>query len=516
VALGGASNEEVRRRLARIAADGAREPVTLVAENRPSTIDPRQAGYVADVEETAARALSSGRGGPLGGLWSTVAGIFGARDVPLAQTVDRRRLGQAVASLAGRLGRPPFAGELVVQPDTLAVSTKPPRTGRDVDRPALATRLVAALTRRPRTVVEVPLRTTKVATRAAVDAVAHAARAYLSAPLRLEGAGAPLVVSPGEFAEVLTLESPTRRSVRLGADGVPLAALVDRLAARRDRPARDARVVAPPRVATLDAKGDAAWRQRPADVTVTTPGRSGRTVRRQALAAAIAAAVRADRHTIELPTQRVEPAVSAQGARRVRFLIGTFTTHYVPGQPRVTNIRQIARDVDGTIVAPGARFSLNATAGERTTERGYVKAPFIADGRIVPSIGGGVSQLSTTLYNAAYFAGLRIDAHRPHSFFIDRYPAGREATLNYPDIDLTWTNDTAAAVLVRTSSDESSVTVSLYGDNGGRRVRARSGERVALTDGDFAITVTRDVRYRDGHVARQPFTTRYDRPPPPE
>lgn len=369
------------------------------------------------------------------------------------------------------------------------------------------------MTRRPRVAVEVPLRTTKVASRSAVEAVGRAARAYVSAPLRIEGAGAPLEVPRGELVRVLALESPTNRSVRLGADGARLAALVVRLATRRDRPARDPRIDAPARIVTLDAKGDASWRQRPAQVAVTTPARSGRTVRRQALAAAIEAAIREGRHAVELPTQRVEPAVSAQAARRARFLIGTFTTHYVPDQPRVTNIHQIARDVDGTLVAPGARFSLNATAGERTTARGYVEAPFIADGRIVPSIGGGVSQLSTTLYNAAYFAGLQIDAHRPHSFFIDRYPAGREATLNFPDIDLTWTNDTNAPVLIRTSTDETSVVVSLYGDNGGRRVRAQTAEHVPLADGDFAITVTRVVRYRGGRVARQPFTTRYDRPP---
>jgi vancomycin resistance protein YoaR len=513
VALGGASKEEARRRLATIADDGARVPVTLVAENRPLTIDPGQAGYVADLDATATRALDSGRGGPLGGLWSTLAGIFGGRDVPLAQTVDRRRLARAVASLAARLGRPPFAGELVVEPGTLAIVTKPPRPGRAVDRRALAARLAAALTRRPRVAVDVPLRTTKVAGRAAVDAVGRAARAYLRAPLRLRGAGPPLDVSRGELAEVLALQSPTNRSVRLGADEARLAALVERLAARRDRPARDARIAAAARVVTLDAKGDSSWRERPAHVTVTTPARTGRMVRRQALAAAIEAAIREDRHTIELPTQRIEPAVPARSARRARFLIGTFTTHYVPGQPRVTNIRQIARDVDGTVVAAGARFSLNAAAGERTTARGYVEAPFIADGRIVPSIGGGVSQLSTTLYNAAYFAGLQIDAHRPHSFFIDRYPAGREATLNFPDIDLTWTNDTDAPVLIRTATDEGSVAVSLYGDNGGRRVRAQTGERVPLADGDFAITVTRVVRYAGGRVARQPFTTRYDRPP---
>jgi len=200
----------------------------------------------------------------------------------------------------------------------------------------------------------------------------------------------------------------------------------------------------------------------------------------------------------------------------VKALIGTFTTYYVAGQPRVKNIQRIAADVDGTVVAPGARFSLNEAAGPRTEAKGYVEAPFIADGKIKPSIGGGVSQFSTTLYNAAFFAGLQLDGHRPHSFFIDRYPAGREATLNYPDIDLAWTNDTGAPVLIRTKTDGGAVTVRLYGDNGGRRVRAEADEREPVADGDFAITVTRVVRYPDGNEKRQPTTTRYDKPPPPE
>ena len=112
-----------------------------------------------------------------------------------------------------------------------------------------------------------------------------------------------------------------------------------------------------------------------------------------------------------------------------------------------------------------------------------------------------MSQFSTTLYNAAYFAGLQIDGHRPHSFFIDRYPAGREATLNFPDIDLTWTNDTDVPVLIRTSTDNNSVAVSLYGDNGGRRVEAKAGAREPL----------RRRRLPGHRHARGPLRRRQDR-----
>ncbi len=164
----------------------------------------------------------------------------------------------------------------------------------------------------------------------------------------------------------------------------------------------------------------------------------------------------------------------------MRDLIGTFATHFECCQPRVTNIQRIARAVDGTLIAPGGEFSLNRVAGRRTRAKGYLPAPFIADGEIVPSVGGGVSQFSTTVYNAAYFAGLRLDRHQPHSFYIERYPPGREATLDFPSIDLTWTNDTDAPVLVRASSTSSSVSVSLYGDNGGRQVSARSTPRQSV------------------------------------
>lgn len=514
VGLGGLSPVHARRRLAPLAGELAGRPLALVAGDTRVTIAPRAAGYVADVRRTVERAMDAGRGGPLGGLGSTLLGLAIARDMALVQHVDRRRLERTVASVAGRLGQPSSPGQLVVEPGTLAVSTKAPRSGHEVDRPALRSRLAAALTSRSRAPILVALRTRPVASAAAVDAVARAARAYLREPLRLTGAGKALDVSPAQIAGVLALVSRKGgRAVRLGASDARLAALVEQIAAKRDRPARDARIEARARLVTLDAKGDASWRPRAAAVRVVAPARPGRTVRRAQLTAAIEAAIREGRHTIELPTQHDEPAVSGAAARRMDALIGTFTTYYVPGQPRVTNIAQIARDVDGTIVAAGARFSLNATAGQRTKAGGYVEAPFIADGRIEPSIGGGVSQFSTTLYNAAYFAGLRIDGHRPHSFFIDRYPAGREATLNFPDIDMTWTNDTQTPVLVRASTDANSVAVSLYGHNGGRRVSARAGDRDPLDGGDFAITVTRIVRYRDGRVARQPFTTRYDKPP---
>ncbi|MDP2712715.1 MAG: peptidoglycan binding domain-containing protein, partial [Solirubrobacteraceae bacterium] len=226
VGLGGLSEDEARRRLSSLVGELSSEPVILRAGDRRLTIAPEQAGYSVDLAQTAARALDSGRSGLFGGLGSTVAGLLTARDVPLAETIDRSQLERTVASAAGRLGSSSFAGELVIDPGTRAVSTKPPRPGREVDRRELAARLGEALMRRQRPTLTVPLRDVQVASREDVEAVGRAARTYLRESLRLTGAGDPLDVSPADIAGVLALESRQGgRSVRLGAGDRRLAAL---------------------------------------------------------------------------------------------------------------------------------------------------------------------------------------------------------------------------------------------------------------------------------------------------
>jgi vancomycin resistance protein YoaR len=151
-------------------------------------------------------------------------------------------------------------------------------------------------------------------------------------------------------------------------------------------------------------------------------------------------------------------------------LVSRFTTYYPAGQPRVTNIHRAAVLLDRTLVRPGARFSLNERLGKRTRARGFVAAPSISGAIHVDSVGGGVSQVATTLYNAAFFAGLRLIAHTPHSFYISRYPKGREATISWRGPELIFQNDWAAPLLVRMKTTPMSITVSLYSYGLGRRV----------------------------------------------
>ena len=151
--------------------------------------------------------------------------------------------------------------------------------------------------------------------------------------------------------------------------------------------------------------------------------------------------------------------------------MSSFTTRFTPGEPRVRNIELAADLLDGYVVAPGRTFSFNEVVGPRTESRGYVPAPVIMGSRLVNGVGGGICQVSSTLFNAVFRAGLDIRESRAHTMYMPEYPEGREAAVSYPGLDFTWRNDTAHPVRIEVDYTSSSLTVSLYGE---RRYEVRS------------------------------------------
>jgi vancomycin resistance protein YoaR len=248
----------------------------------------------------------------------------------------------------------------------------------------------------------------------------------------------------------------------------------------------------------LDAQSDVSFASRPARAVVH-PARSGQSVDMTTAAAAIRDAVAKGQRAVTLDVKLVQPKITTAALRRVDQLIGSFTTYHACCEPRVTNIHRMAEIVDGTVVLPGATFSLNQASGRRTAANGFVAAPAIADGELVQQFGGGVSQFSTTLFNATWFSGLPTLKHQPHSKYISRYPPGREATLDYDTIDQVFRNDTATPVVIRATTTGTSVTVALYGHTGDRTVTSTTGPRVTRNGGGFSISVQRQVR-QDGQV----------------
>ena len=119
----------------------------------------------------------------------------------------------------------------------------------------------------------------------------------------------------------------------------------------------------------------------------------------------------------------------------IKEQVSSFTTNHRSGEARVTNIHRGADIINNMIVEPGATFSLNEALGPRTEERGFVRAP-VFYGEFTEDVGGGVSQLATTVFNAVFWGGYEDVYHKPHTIYISRYPMGREATVNYPTVDL--------------------------------------------------------------------------------
>jgi vancomycin resistance protein YoaR len=215
--------------------------------------------------------------------------------------------------------------------------------------------------------------------------------------------------------------------------------------------------------------------------------------------------------------------------------ISHFTTEMGPSSSnRIHNVHLMADYIDGTIVQPGRTFSFNESVGPRTPERGFLEGQMIVGSLLLPSIGGGVCQTATTLFNNAFELGLPIVERHNHSFFISHYPTGRDATVSWGGPDFKFTNDMKHAILIKTSYTDSTLTFSFYGTSEGRTVEAREGPKVnwkepsvsyaldpaaprgskRIESGDrqsgFDVTVARTVKGADGDVIREDaFTSHY-------
>lgn len=217
--------------------------------------------------------------------------------------------------------------------------------------------------------------------------------------------------------------------------------------------------------------------------------------------------------------------------------IGSFTTTYTTGsgtENRNHNIELVSQILDNSICKSGETWSYNGTTGDCNEEKGFLGAGAIIDGEYTDSVGGGICQVATTVFDAVYESGLPVVERHNHSLYIASYPAGRDAAVSYPDLDLVWRNDTASDVLVKVSTQVGSVTATLYGVDPGYQVTTETGQweagkkystttkvddtlapgtsyvKTRGTDGS-TIEVTRTVKDVNGNIVRQDlFASVYD------
>lgn len=159
----------------------------------------------------------------------------------------------------------------------------------------------------------------------------------------------------------------------------------------------------------------------------------------------------------------VAPEISAASAKEKYKTISSFTTNTTANQNRNTNVRLAAEAINGTVIKPGQEFSFNGTVGQRTEAKGYKGAAAYNNGEVVQEIGGGVCQVSTTLYNAVFKAGLKISFRRSHTFEPSYVTPGRDATVSWDQPDFKFINNSSTAIGLRASYADQKVTVSVYG-----------------------------------------------------
>jgi vancomycin resistance protein YoaR len=434
--VGGLRVDTAERRLAVGLGGRAAEPLTVVAAGQSATVRPAAAGFRVDVPATVARLRPASTWDPRR-MWDAVADRVHADAVV---SVDQRALDRAVARFARRVDAPAVEGAVSFA-DGVATPTYPV-PGTVLDRPAAAVAIRRAFLHDSGTRHLVVLRTRVALPRVTKDAVSRAMDSFAnpatSAPVVIRFEGRSVRLDPQEFAPALSMTA-VGGELRPVLDGrVVLAALDPELRT----------LVRPPSNAALTIV---------AGSPRLTPARNGRTFDTRDVTRGFLPALTSGTRTLVVRDVAARPTFTTADARALRITerVSSFSTRFPYAAYRNTNLGRAAQLVDGTILRPGQTFSLNRTVGERTAANGFTKGYIIDDGVFTKDFGGGVSQVATTVFNAAFFAGLADVEHTPHSFYISRYPAGREATVVWPDVDLRFENTTPYGVLVQASIERS-------------------------------------------------------------
>ncbi|MFO7779134.1 MAG: VanW family protein [Nitriliruptoraceae bacterium] len=499
--VSGMTEPQVRDALATTVEARETDTVTFTFEGEEHVLVPREVGFRIDVDETVDSALERGRSGLPGDVVTRLRAFRRPAEFDLVEVTDQDVLATWADDLADELDRPEIRGGVTIDAEEVEVRRTMSQGEVVVDR-ATTVQLAASAVRAPGTqTFELPADTTEqpIADEEITTTAEDAERA-LAAPLVLRAEDASLELAPADLAAMLEIEEvgdvPGAIDLQLAISPDRVEEVIGELgAARFDITPTSASYSAsrtPP--ATFDAQRNATFRPVNASVQVE-PGRIGREFDAELAATQLTELVRAGTREAQLRLAEVEAEFPTERAEELRpsHVIGTFTTYYTAGQVRNQNIQLLADVIDGTLVLPGEQFSINEVSGERSCEKGYQPAGTIVQGELVDTCGGGTSQFGTTTFNAAFFAGVQLDQWRAHSWYISRYPIGREATLSFPVLDVKFTNNTEGAILVKTAHTSTSVTVSLYGQPRATAVSARHSDRSRPRDFETEIRTTSEL-----------------------
>jgi vancomycin resistance protein YoaR len=460
VDVGGMTTREAVAQLEAEFSEVRKQPVEFTAGDGTYSLAANQLGVDPDWHGAVAAAARAGDGfGPIRGFRRLHTRFFGAEILPSIEVSDAA-LEFALDRIAADVDSTPKSAALVRR--GLRISVVPAESGRRLDRDAAARTMVRALGSLERPGGTVPVRVataTPPVTEQMLEPVARRARLAISAPIVVRSPSRQWRLSRARIATLLRLPSDGTR--RLAISGPRATAYFETLGERVGSPPLDAR---------FEAAGDGIQ---------VIPSRNGTEldVAKTARALLRAASSRTNRVASVVVVRAVPDRTTKEAlAMGIDRRMSSYKTWNSGTWDRITNLRLGVLALDDTLVPPNGTFSLNQAIGERTIERGFRSAPVIIGTRFEDEVGGGTSQVATTVFNAAWEAGLNITERNPHSLYIDRYQLGRDATVYWPSLDLKFVNDTSEWVLVKGFVEPDGIRVSIYGGED-RRVDSSDGTR---------------------------------------
>ena len=448
VEIGGKTPAEAEEALTAGLADRVDRPIPVSVEGQTATVDPTDAGLAVDVPATVDTAGGGQSWSPTH-LWDYWTG--GGEQDPVV-TVEQPAYEAALDGLAESVGTAATDGAIAFKGGKVVTTDPAPGEGFDPD--ATRTALLGSYLSEDDEVAEletVPVQPDidEADVKTALDTFANPA---MSGPVTLVFGDSPVELRPRDFSAALGMKAEDGALVP-DLDADKLAKLVAAGVGEKDAPVDATVKLVNGKPKVVPAKPGVTYD--PADVS-------------SAFLQLVAS--EGDQREMKVEATVAEPEFTTADAKalQIKERVSTFTTYYPYAEYRNVNIGRAAELVDGTVLKPGETFSLNDIVGERTVENGFTTGFIISNGLFKEDLGGGVSQMATTTFNAMYFAGLKDIEHKPHSVYIDRYPEGREATVAWGSVDLRFQNDTKYGVLVHATvrpgsgSSQGVVTVSMY------------------------------------------------------
>lgn len=447
-------------------------PITFSYKDQSWTATLRDVGVSIDENEALARAVAYGReDSALHRLRSAVALVRSGEQLAMPISLDYQQLNRWFDEIDRGLGTPPRNASVEIQGSNVVIV--PEVDGVSVDRDRARAEVESQLLNLTPIKAELPV-STKIATIRATDL--EPARQLLlramSTPIEVTSAGGLWTLPTTDLAQFLRqdveLEQSGAPAIRLGLDREKLAAWLDeRLGAAIETEPVDAEV---------------GWNGE--RLVSVEPSIDGVRLDAAKLAERVESSFFGNGGTVEAPVTYVKPTIDSANLDKlgITTLLGTGGSNYSGSNDgRATNVALGATLLNGTLIPPGGEFSFNGAIGVINEEKGFVEAQVISGEAIGRDIGGGICQVSTTMFRAAYLAGLPITEWWPHRFRIgfyeyDGWPPGLDASILQPTEDpATWAdfkfeNPSSSWMLVESWTDGVNVVVNIYGPDLGYKV----------------------------------------------